>query len=288
MASDRDVAHDPPTDPFAELDPFADRPDRTPMYDDDGRLLLVSTLTTSIRHGLRWAADVWRPLTTPAADAAAALRQAMAGCLVSTADEALGAALADAGALVRRHHHVMRHRLGSIGAMPAVEGLVVSGLPATDLLEVVDPLAAILVAAYPAGHPDHHNDTREDAVAELVAIARGEALGSYLPVSTIALADGDVVGACLVVDKDDGAFRGGPWAIEVFRDPGCPLRAVGRSLVVGTLTRAREAHLPQLGLFVTDQNLPARRLYDLTGFEDVGEGWTFAVPDSRRASCTRA
>jgi ribosomal protein S18 acetylase RimI-like enzyme len=139
-------------------------------------------------------------------------------------------------------------------------------------------LGEINAAAYPPGHPDHHNDTLDAALAEMGAISRGEALGPMLPASRVATHAGAIVGAVFIVDRPGSAPEGGPWVLDVFRDPGSPLRGVGRALLLAALHSAKRSALPSMTLVVSHGNEGARRLYASVGFVDRDESWTLALP----------
>ena len=73
---------------------------------------------------------------------------------------------------------------------------------------------------------------------------------------------------------------GGPWVLDVFRDPAARLGGIGRALLVHTLLAARDSGLPALSLVVSHANTPARRLYDALGFVVTSESRTLVVsPD---------
>jgi ribosomal protein S18 acetylase RimI-like enzyme len=115
-------------------------------------------------------------------------------------------------------------------------------------------------------------------VKELRAIGRGELLGAYLGHSRICLVGDRIVGACLVVDREGVPPDGGPWIIEVFRDPYCSVRGIGSALLIDALAAARSAGSAGISLAVSHTNENARRLYATLGFADCGQSWTLAIP----------
>jgi hypothetical protein len=109
--------------------------------------------------------------------------------------------------------------------------------------------------------------------------AAGEVLGPLLAASTVALGPGDaVLGACLVVDREGPIPDGGPWILDVFRDPTIPLAGVGFNLIGGSMHALADVGAPALGLVVTHANAHARQVYARLGFTSVSESWTVTLP----------
>jgi GNAT superfamily N-acetyltransferase len=260
-----------------DADPHAAWGDRTPLYDDEGRLALVFTLTESTRGGRPWVDGVWRPAGIPVERACELALSAFADHAFSTSDAALADALASSGATWRRHAHTMTHDLVSVPAAH-VGPVSVSGLDSAAVHELADPLGATAFAAYPPGHPDHRLAHVDQAVAEMKAIADGLVLGPLLDVSCLAVVGTAVVGACLVVDRPGAPPDGGPWVVDVFRDPAVQVHGVGTALLAGSLERARDDGLAGLSLVVSHDNGPARRLYDRLGFVQTSQSWTLLLP----------
>lgn len=278
----------PCTDPG---DPYAGQPDRTPLTDETGRLALVFSRSESVPDGTPWADAMWVPAGVSTAATATLVGQAMAGWLLSTTDGELAATLTAAGAAERRHAFVLTHDLGCVPStrqppdstpLPAETVQPLSAfqpLSAVQLARHADRLGAVHARAYPAGHPDARAGGAGAASAHLRAIAGGEVLGPlYDAVSSVAIAAGSIVGACLVVDRDGTPPHGGPWILDVFRDPVPPARGIGRALLERSLQAAAEAGLPALSLAVSAGNETARRLYSRLGFRQVEESWTLALP----------
>lgn len=268
---------------MSDADPFASWGDRTPLYDEAGRLLLLVTLTEDLLRGRPWADGAWRPDdVSPDVTARAALRQ-LGGHAFSTSDLALVAVLRRAGAEELRHAHVMAHDVRDVSAWPlphSPSNLRVHSLTPAQLMRHAEEIAAIRNAAYSAGHPDHRPSTVEDSVASVHATARGEILGPMLSVSQVAVQNHQIMGVALVVDRPGQAPEGGPWVLDIFREPTASARGCGRALLLAVLSAAREAGLPSIGLAVSHGNAAAIKLYESLGFVDHLESWTLALPGS--------
>jgi len=272
-------------------DPYADLGDRTTLGDDVHDVLLVFSRTQSAEDETAWADGAWadsawvpnQDLVGPAAEVAL---HALAGWLLSTADPVLTAALLSGGATIRRHAHTMTHGLKSLpvardanpGATGHAAGLLVEPLTAAQAERHAARLGAVHLRAYPPGHPDALNRDAAAAAAHVRSIARGEPLGRLLAASRVALAAHTLVGACLVVERAGIPPYGGPWIIDLFRDPHCPASGVGWALLESSLVAARDARLAGLSLAVSHANERARRLYLRSGFAEVEESWTLALP----------
>lgn len=258
-------------------DPLRHWPDRTPLYDDDGRLLVVFTRAEGTRNGRPWADGLWRPADVSIQTATEVVVDTFAGWAVSLSDPGLGAALVERGASTLRHAHLMSHRLVELAPVPPGP-LRLEPLTASDVERTCQRLGEIALAAYPSTHPDHAHADVEQAAGEIAAIGRGELLGPLLDVSRLAMHGHDAVGACLVVDRPGRAPEGGPWVIDLFRDPAAQVRGVGRALLTASMTAASTAGLPSLSLAVSHSNTAALRLYSSLGFDDAEQSWTLAVP----------
>lgn len=263
--------------PGTLADPYAAWGNRTPLYDGDGTVLLVFTLAENSRSGRPWADGAWRPPETPVEVAAEAALEALAGHAFSTVDPNLADALRSAGATELRHAHAMTHLLQQLPAPPPSD-LRVTPLSPADLDVHASALAEIHLRAYPPGHPDASHESVDAATAELRAIAAGEILGPLLDVSQIAFDAGTTVGACLVVDRAGVPPYGGPWVVELFRDPEAPAAGIGAALLTAALSAAQAARLPALSLAVSSANTRALRLYRRLGFLDAVEDWTLVLP----------
>jgi GNAT superfamily N-acetyltransferase len=172
----------------------------------------------------------------------------------------------------------MSHPLQSIPADDIASGLAVEPLSATQVNRYADDLGAVHVASYPVGHPDHAAHDAAAAAEEMRSISRGELLGPVLDVSRLALYDHRIVGACVIVDREGTPPFGGPWVLDVFRDPACPVRGIGSALLVSALAAARSAGLDGVSLAVSHENEAALRLYRRLGFVDIAQSLTLALP----------
>lgn len=262
---------------ITETDPFADWPHRTPLTEADA-VVLVYTPAAGTRDGRPWADGAWRPPTTPVDVAAGVALDSLRGHAVSTSDIALAAALSSAGASTLRHAHEMSHPLTSVPAGDLTTGLAIEPLSATQIDRHADDLGAIHVTSYPIGHPDHAAQDAAAAAEEMRSISRGELLGPVLDVSRLALYDHRIVGACVIVDREGTPPFGGPWVLDVFRDPACPVKGIGSAMLASALAGARSAGLAGLSLAVSHENETALRLYRRLGFADIAQSLTLALP----------
>lgn len=267
-------------------DPYADLDERMTLTDDSGRALLVFSASQSLRDSTPWAYAAWLPHPERVEDTAELAMTAMAGWLFSTADPRLAVALVRAGASERRHSHTMTNTLDSLPSARRAHrrtaeratGLSVEPLTVAQVLRHALRLGALSFRASPPGHPDAFDGDEAGAVAEVRAVARGEVIGPLSPVSQVALLAGTIVGACLVVTRPGTPPYGGPWIVNVFRDPDSAARGVGQALVESSLDSARAARLPGMSLAVSHRNERARDLYRRTGFVEVGDSWRLALP----------
>jgi ribosomal protein S18 acetylase RimI-like enzyme len=263
----------PATDPFAHL------PARTPLYDGD-QLVLVFTLEEMLRSGRPWADVAWRPPDVPPDVAAVVVLSALEGYAFSTTDEALVEALAARGSTELRHAHTMTHSLHPVPDVSLRTGAEIFRLSGDDLTANADALAELHVAAYGKDHPDREFDNPAPAARELRRFTQGEILGPYLDVSTVARVDGAIAGACIVVDREGEPPDGGPWIVDVFRDPALDVRGLGAALIAGAIAACGATGLSGIGLAVTHANETAYGLYRRLGFTDTAEAWTLALPGS--------
>jgi ribosomal protein S18 acetylase RimI-like enzyme len=262
-----------------DLDPFASWPDRTRLYDDSGGLLLVYSESQDARDGRPWADGAWRPASAPIDATVAAVTDRLHGHAFSTSDEELARSLQAAGAGQLRHAHMLSHPLDNLVPSAADDPeLAVEPLTAGQLSRHAQRLGELHHAAYPVGHVDHTEDDVSAAVQHIRAIGRGELLGPLMEVSRVAVSAGRIVGACLVVDRDGTPPDGGPWVIDIFRDPTSPVRGVGAALLSGALAAAQSAGLSGVSLAVSHQNTRALGLYTRVGFVDTGQSWTLSLP----------
>jgi ribosomal protein S18 acetylase RimI-like enzyme len=262
-----------------DVDPFANWPDRTRLYDGSGGLLLVYSESQDARDGRPWADGAWRPASAPVDATSAAVADRLRGYAFSTSDEELARSLEAAGAVQLRHAHTLSHPLEHLVTTAADDPeLAIEPLTPAQLSRHAQRLGELHHAAYPIGHVDHTDDDVSAAVEHIRAIGRGELLGPLVPVSRVAIQAGQIVGACLVVDRDGTPPDGGPWVIDIFRDPTSPVGGVGAALLGGALAAARSAGLSGVSLAVSHQNPRALRLYSALGFVDTGQSWTLSLP----------
>jgi hypothetical protein len=258
-------------------DPLAAWPNREVLADARGQRMLVYSRYERT-NGQPWADGVWLP---PEADLDAAADLAIGswtGWACSSGDPELVQSLLARGAIELRHAHQMTHPLTHLPDL-APEGFSVMPLDAETLAERSYEIGSAAWLAYPPGHPDH--DWADIAAAErsMRKAAAGEVLGPLLAASTVALGlDEAVLGACLVVEREGPAPDGGPWILDVFRDPTNPLRGVGFVLIGGSLRALADVSAPALGLVVTHANARARSVYERLDFVPVSESWTVALP----------
>jgi GNAT superfamily N-acetyltransferase len=226
------------------LRPDPDRPGWLTLTDLHGTA--VGAFLRGERDG-RPLADLFERETTPE-DAVPAILIELRGWRIA-GDEALGEALIAAGGRSVRHAHVYTHDLEAIPG-PG------EGEPLGE--RTVDDLVAAFAAAFGPDHPDGVRDPR----TSLLHATDGELLDA----SGVFVRDGEVVAAVLIGRFEGEPPFGGPWVMELFRDPAHP--GTGRALLERALQRAAAAGLPALGLAVTDGN-PAARLYEAVGFRRV-------------------
>jgi hypothetical protein len=220
------------------------RPGWLTLTDDRGAL--VGRFVRGERDG-RPLADLFERATSPVAAVPAILAELRGWRVAGDAD--LGVALIAAGARPVRHAHVYTHDLKAIPG-PG------EGEPLGD--HTVDELAPVFAAAFGPGHVDGDRDP----VASLHHLTGGELLDA----SGVIVRDGRVVAAILVGRFEGEPPFGGPWVMELFRDPAYP--GTGRALLERSLHRVAAAGLPALGLAVTEGN-PAVGLYEAVGFRRV-------------------
>lgn len=262
---------------MAATDPLAHWPARTVLADPGGRTVLVYTPADTLRAGRRWADGVWCPPDIHPDLAAAVATRELAGWALSTEDRGLVTALLGRGAVVLRHAHLMSLDLcADPPLVRAPDDVCLSPLDSAGLRARAADVAEV---AYTAHADDGEGwPSLAEATEAMRAAAAGEPLGRLLASSCVATRDDAVVGACLVVDRAGDPPAGGPWVLDVFRDPADPARRIGAAMLSQSVRSARAAGLSDLSLAVTHANAAARRLYERFGFADLGESWTLAMP----------
>jgi GNAT superfamily N-acetyltransferase len=220
---------------------------------------------------------VWlRPHTADAPltpSALVALARTCAGEVVATEDPAGSAALAEAGLPMVRHVHGLAADPAVVAATQVRTDLRMEPLRAASLEE----LAAVRVAAFPPGHPDHSEETPEARVAAY-ALELEDPDNPVHHASRSAWLDGELVGTCLVTDSRHFPGFVGPWVQNLSRLPGEAARGTGAALLVESARAVTADGGRYLGLAVTDAN-PARRLYERMGWSGI-EMWLHHVPDA--------
>lgn len=260
-------------------DPLEDWPDRTPLRDESGAVVLVFSAAESTRDSIPWADGAWVPPSVPVTHAVALSLRAMPGWRLSTSDPALADAMLAAGATERRHAHTMTTPLRDPPEPGEPAAVRVEPLSPAQADRHATRLGTLNHRAYPRDHPDAYDGDEEAAVSQIRAIARGELLGAMLAESRVALVGGRIAGACLVVDRPGTPPHGGPWVIDIFRDPDVGVPGVGTALLATVLQAAGDAGLPGLSLAVSHANERARRLYQQLGLVSVDESWTLTLPE---------
>ncbi len=196
----------------------------------------------------------------------AAVARELRGWILAAAPGLAGRLIAD-GARPVRHAHVMRLELpvAQDPAAPVPTGVRIEPLGDRTAQE----LAPAFMAAYPPGHLDFRpgEDELPVAVRSLETVVADPELWPVLPCSRVALdAEGDVIGAAVIVENPPQPPFGGPWVAELFRMPGH--RGVGAALLRSALEAASADGLATVELAVTEGN-GARGLYEAFGFRVV-------------------
>lgn len=249
-------------------------PRRSTVTDPQGRPVLSYARGT--RSGRPWAdlAKVLRP------GAVEVVFRELPGWVV-TGDEDFGRALLAAGARPLRHAHAYSRDLRSLPA-PAEWAETGYGVVPCDAVPATEVFPAWR-AAYGPGHPDNENPD-DDAAAlerELAPMLAGEILGPLLPCGGLLLRDDRVVAGVLVggIPHREPPM-GGPWIIDVFRDPNTRYAGLGTVMLRRALALATLHGLPALGLAVTEGN-PARRVYERLGFRHLSSAISVIIPEDR-------
>ena len=112
-----------------------------------------------------------------------------------------------------------------LAAVP--DGISLHGLTAAELAQVTSGVGAAAFRAYGG----RRWRSEADAAAAMAGVAGGQSVGPLLDCSVLATRDDSVVGACLVVDKVADPPQGGPWLLDIFRDPEDPAPGIGSAML---------------------------------------------------------
>lgn len=257
-------------------DPLGHWPHRESLTEQGSTVLWWSRADTD-RDGLPWADGAVRPDGVNVAECADAVLRELGGWALSTSDDEL------ATVLQGRHARVLRSALSM--SLPLTEDPELRGVPdrislgaltGEALAEQADEIGAVAFRAY-AGE-DHGWADEAAAASAMRRAAQGEVLGPLLDSSVLATRGDAIVGACLVTDREGEPPFGGPWVLDIFRDPSDPAQGVGGAMLAHAARSIRSVGLAALSLVVTDGNEPAIRLYRSLGFEVHDHSWTLALP----------
>jgi ribosomal protein S18 acetylase RimI-like enzyme len=259
----------------AGVDPLAHWPARQALSAGDTTVLWWSRAETD-RDGLAWADGAVRPPGVDVADCADVVLRELSGWALSTDDAEL------AQTLQGRHARLIRAAISM--SLPLTEEPALRGVPDRISLGALTPdaladraeeIGAVALRAYRGqdGWPD-----AMAAAASMRKAANGEVLGPLLDSSVLATRGDTVVGACLVTDRTGEPPSGGPWVLDIFRDPDDPARGVGAAMLAHAARSLRSVGLAALSLVVTADNEPALALYRDLGFEEHGHSWTLSLP----------
>lgn len=243
----------------------------------DARGRTVARYLRTERDGLPCADLVERAEGRAVAEVVAALCAACPGWLAVTEEAGLATALRSAGAAPRRHAFVLELDLAVTA--PGGHAPVPADVELVPLEAVPAGLAAVLLAAYPPGHPDFRPRTPEQTLQDLQDYVLGRGRWRRLPAGVVALRAGEPVGAA-IVNRHRVPTWPEPiaWLTELFRAPDPGLRGLGAALLDAAVAASRGVSgIAAVGLSVTAGN-PARRLYEGRGFRQAQESWTVLLP----------
>lgn len=256
-------------------DPLGNWPNREALT-ADGTTVLWWTRSDDDRDGLPWADGAVRPDGVDVADCADVVLRELSGWAFSTSDQELVGALEAHRARVLRSAMPMSLPLTEEPALRGVPDRISLGaLTGGDLAEQADEIGAVAFRAYGS---DHGWADEAGAASAMRRAAAGEVLGPLLDSSVVATRGDAVVGACLVTDREGEPPFGGPWVLDLFRDPDDPAKGIGGAMLAHAARSLRSVGLAALSLAVTADNEPALALYRSLGFEQLGQSWTLALP----------
>ena len=217
-----------------------------------------------------WADEIERLPGVTVPEAVSDLLVALPGGFASTTDQALAAALLDAGAEPIRHAHQMRLAL-PVAAYDDRE--FVPFAPDATPPVPWDAVMPSFEAAYPPEHPDHLPGGPALIDTYLVPYTAGAELGPLIcHASALAIRDGHVYGGILIVDRPGE----GPWVCDIWREPSPEYAGTGVALL--RWAAARLDGFDSLGLVVTVGNDAALSAYERVGFAIESTAWTVRLP----------
>ena len=153
-----------------------------------------------------------------------------------------------------------------LAAVP--DGISLRDLDAAKLAQAARGVGAVAYRAY-AGR---RWGSEADAAAAMAGVAGGRTVGPLLDCSALATRRNDVVGACLVVDRPGEPPHGGPWLLDVFRDPDDPAPGIGSAMLAYAARSARSASLSGITAEVADANERVRAFLTRMGFRPLPDG----------------
>ncbi len=248
------------------------RSEHRALFDDRG---VVLRFTAMSRPGAPMAASAQVPEGRSLSSAARAVADQLPGWIVQTEDFGLAAALIKVGARPVRHAFAMQCDLRRAAPKaPAPVGLTAAPL---DPLCSDEGWAAVLPswhAAFPPDHPDHFRGDDPAAIDALRLMVSGAEMGPMHASSSLVQDDAGrtVAGIIVTVTAFDPPW-GGPWVIDLWRDPSLRGTGVGPWLLASAQQHLRSDGFVSLGLAVSVSN-PARRTYEGAGFRVVAETQT--------------
>ena len=127
-----------------------------------------------------------------------------------------------------------------------------------------------LAALFTAGYEGYWFPIAFDAAAFALMV---ETMDVDLGLSRVAVEGGEPVGIALVARRGAEGWIGGMGVVASHRR-----RGIGEATLVAALDAARAAGIERVTLEVLEQNEPARRLYELLGFERIRDLEVWSVP----------
>ncbi|MEO6606145.1 MAG: GNAT family N-acetyltransferase [Aeromicrobium sp.] len=194
------------------------------------------------------------------------------GSAVVIEDQDVRRGLLTRGAKEVRHLHTMRHLLRDVPDAEAALGVSLRSWEDGD----AERLAAALVAAYGAEHPDARESDVGKAASALARTVDDPDNTLMSGATQVATFGGEPIGAALVQRSEHVARWSGPWLMNIFRAPAPAAPGIGAAMLARALDVLRADGEGHLGLAVTSSN-PARGVYERLGFEYDSEMWVLVV-----------